>query len=84
MKLVGRFYVERLVTEQNRTVNEWLLVNDWFYQAWVGCFCLISDRDTWIQVYHVGGIDYAGSTGSTVSEYKETLNQPFKDEENAS
>lgn len=37
------FYVERIV---NNSI-EWLLVDDWFYPAWNGCFCLVSDKNKW-------------------------------------
>lgn len=33
-------YVERLCNGK----PEWLRVDDWYYQAWNGCFCLIEDR----------------------------------------
>lgn len=37
------FYVQRLV---NGEVVD-LIVNDWHFRAWVGCFCLISDKGAW-------------------------------------
>ena len=39
--------------------------------------------NTWIQIYRVEGVNYDGGMDALVREYKDTLNQPFKDEENA-
>ncbi len=36
-------YVERMV---GGAVQD-LRVDDWYWQAWNGCFCLIGDRQQW-------------------------------------
>lgn len=36
-------YVERGVAGQ----SQWLLISDWHWQAWNGCFCRIEDRAAW-------------------------------------
>lgn len=37
------FYVQRSV---NGEVID-LLVDDWHFRAWTGCFCLINDKGAW-------------------------------------
>ena len=37
------FYVERMVGG----VMQDLRVDDWYWQAWNGCFCRIEDRQQW-------------------------------------
>lgn len=37
------FYVQR---EVDGVLTD-LLVDDWYFRAWPGCFCLISDKGAW-------------------------------------
>lgn len=38
------FYVQRGVGGQLTDLR----VFDWYYAAWPGCFCLISDKSRWV------------------------------------
>ena len=37
-------YVERSVAGR----SQWLKVDDWHWEAWNGCFCLITDKARWM------------------------------------
>lgn len=39
----GPFYIERC----NCGNVQWLFVDEWYYEAWNGCFCLICDKQKW-------------------------------------
>lgn len=39
------FYVRRLIDGVEQTLR----VDDWYWQAWNGCFCLIEDRSKWCE-----------------------------------
>ena len=41
----GPAYVERGVAGR----LEWLLIGDWYWQAWNGCFCRIEDKSQWVK-----------------------------------
>ena len=59
--------------------------NNWYF-----LICLVEGKEvklkgfgTWLQIFQIDGIDYAGSMGNNVKQFKTQLQEPFKEPEKA-